>query len=125
MNKVRGYVWLKKTANCEFAQGDASLWQGDILRALEINLDTKSLLLVDSKVTGLGMFDLEDANLYFKCEEMNNILIPENLSIIEQSVYMTERINRKGGYNEDIKKMVIVHSLQKGKLDDDFLFTKQ
>jgi len=125
MNKVKGYVWLKKDANCEFAQGDASLWQGDILRALEINLDTKSLLLVDSKVTGLGMFDLKDANLYFKCEEFNGVLIPEKLPIIEQLAYVTERVHRKGGYTKDIKKMVIVHSLQKGKLDDAFLFTKQ
>lgn len=117
-----GYVFLSKEADCSKAMGDPSDWCGKILRAMEINEDTKSILLLNNAANGMGMFDLSDAELKFKCQEINGVIIPSELGMVEKMVYQTTRLTREGGYNETVKNMVIANSLRLGKVDDNFLF---
>jgi hypothetical protein len=123
--EVNGYVWLNKDADCRHAMGDKKVWQGSIVRAMEINEDTKSLLLIDSSATKMGMFEMTSAYSYFHCEDESGVIIPKDLPFLEKMMYISSRLSRKGGYSLLVKNMVITMSLQKGELYDGFLNIKE
>jgi len=118
--EIQGFVYLKKDADCEYAMGTPEDWQGKIHAAIEINEETGSVLLIVDAF--MGMFDMKEVILKFHCKVHQKVLIPKGLNFIEESAYIMKRLQRKGGYNLDIKRMVIAASLEKGKLYDDFLF---
>jgi hypothetical protein len=125
MTEQKGYVQLKENIDCTFAMGDEDIWKNKVLRAVEVNEETSSLLLVDSSGTNMGMFNLDDALHVLKCKEMGGVILPDNLNLAEEAMYYLKRINRKGGYPTLIRNMVIMRSLLTGKVDDRFLFQKE
>jgi len=121
--EVQGYVYLKNNADCSKAMGKPEIWQGSILRAMEINESTKSVLLIDASATQMGMFEMDDVELKFSCEEFSGVIVPRDMELAEKMAYAVTRQNRKGGYPLLIKNMVIASSLQKGKVCDEFLLS--
>jgi hypothetical protein len=124
---VVGYAMLKSGLGTRptMAMGDENSWNNAVVRLLEHNESTEAVLVHNLDTGHLGMFDFEDIQSKFLCKEISNVIIPPSTSFLENLSEVDKRINRKGGYNEFIKKMVIVASLNKGKLCDDFLFQKQ
>lgn len=119
---VQGYVYLKSNADCSKAMGKSDIWVGNILRAMEINENTKSVLLIDSSATQMGMFEMSDVILKFTCEEFSGVIMPKGLGMVEKMAYAASRQGRIGGYPLIVKNMVIASSLEKGEVNDDFLF---
>lgn len=125
MTDIKGYVLLKSDANCNFAMGKPSDWQNKVLRAMEINEDTKSVLVINSEATHMGMFKLEECERYFHCEVMNKVILPPNLNFMDKLLEFNKRVQRKGGYNDVIYNMVVMASLHSKEFNDKFLFQKQ
>lgn len=124
-----GYAQIKNDANVKNCMGDANKnWLGKIVRCLELNNSTKSALVIDASATQMGMFDFDDLELKFECSVHGGVILPPNIGTQfspEVFIEANKRLNRKGGYSEIIKNMVIVSSLQCGEFNDNFLFQKQ
>lgn len=101
------------------------IWISRRLRCLEINEDTESFLLISSDGVKIGMVDKKDVGYYFHCEEQNGIILPPNLDFMDQMVYAARAMNRKGGYNNIVKHLVIAASLHRGEFCDSILWAKQ
>lgn len=121
---TNGYVHLKKDINCSHAMGDPDKWKGGIFRAMEINEETKSVLLLSSGGTEMGMFDMSDVDHFFHCQVHGDIIVPKGLDVFARIAYISQRIGRKGGYDKAVSSMVVANSLIKGEVDDSFLNEK-
>lgn len=97
---------------------------GQICAVFEFAADG-GVLVLNPQGTALAMFDKKDVWKSFKCNIFNGVVVPHNLNPIEKAAYAMQRITRKGGYNHIVRQMVIVASLHKGVLNDNFLFQKQ
>lgn len=123
LGDIVGYVMLKNKT--KGVAKNLSEFEGKSVRALEINEDTKSVLVLNSKADELGMFDFEDIRSYFKCSEHLNLLMPPNLHILEKMAYYTRVMSYPQNQNRDmnfIKNMVIGHSIHKGVFTDYLYF---
>ena len=103
---AKGYCLLKSLEHC-FIGYDEELDPAGFRRAL---VDVRSM---------------DDVYRHFLCDEYGGVLLPCGLSTGEKMIQSMLRLTRKGGYNELLRKMVIVTSLHKGEFNDDFLFAKQ
>jgi len=123
--EINGFFELNSDANLKFAMGENKIWINKIIKALEINEDTNSVLGLDDSGTQMGMFEMSDVKRYFHCQVTQGIIIPIGLNLVDSMIYMQKRIDRKGGYDAVVRALVIGCSLHKGAVDDKFLFQKQ
>lgn len=121
MNEVVGYAHIKVKTTTGMSPLPLENFEGKIVRVLKFGHDD-SVLVINSEATGLATFDKSDLSRSFKCTAIGEFLMPPNLNVIEQTMYMGKITSRKGGYNPFLKKMVIAASLAKGEFHDDFLF---
>lgn len=121
--EVVGYCTLKKDA-----QGQSPIpmseFQGQDVRVLEFATDG-GVLVINSKATGIGMFDKEHIYRKFECTVEGDIVCPPKLDFMQRIEYTMRATTRKGGYNPLLKQMVIQASLAKGQFYDHFLWAKQ
>ena len=133
---VKGYCLLKSTEHCFIGYNETSdpagykeikeSLVGRPLRIMDVAVDNSGFLVLEPN--GLALVDvrsMDDVESHFLCDEFNGVLIPCGLSTEEKLIQSMRRLNRKGGYNELLRKMVIVASLQKKEFNDDFLFAKE
>jgi hypothetical protein len=123
MFDVVGYCTVKKDASTGVG-ANLKNFIGKDCRVYEFDTDG-GVLCMDSGATGLALFDKCDVIRRFECNDVNGVLIPTGMNMIDQMMYVAKVIQRKGGYNLLLKNMVIEISLMKGKLTDDFLFQKE
>jgi hypothetical protein len=71
------------------------------------------------------MFQKQDIYRGFKCGYSSGIVTPPDLDKINQMIYVEKATNRKGGYNQLVRNMVIQASLMKGQFYDNFLWSLQ
>jgi len=122
---VVGYIEISKDATNMVSAIPISKFQGQTVRVFEFAQDGGALV-IDREATGIAMVEKECIKRSFKCTMINNdIVAPPGLNFVEQMLYTTKCMSRKGGYNNIIKEMVIQFSLMKGKFTDDFLWQKQ
>jgi hypothetical protein len=123
--EVAGYCVVKNTADFSMAMpDDKSTWADKPLRAVEINENTGSVLVISPCGTGMAMFDTDSLKSYFHSTEVGDVLVPPNLDLIERMIYHGLVISRNGGYSPILKQMVIMQSLHKGEFDDSVLWAK-
>ena len=123
--EVAGYCVVKNTADFSMAMpDDKSQWVNKPLRALEINEEARSVLVVSPCGAGIAMFDMDSLKSYFHSVEIGGVLLPKNLDMMERTMYHGLVISRNGGYNHLLKQMVIMQSLHKGEFDDSVLWAK-
>jgi hypothetical protein len=120
--ELEGFCLLKRDADCKNAMGDPAEWQGEILMAMEINDRTKSVLLL--KGAEMGMFDFKDVSSSFRCIRKGDVLIPHNLTQMEQLIYFSHVTGRNGGSNDITMRMVIGYSIHSGEFNDSVLWAK-
>ena len=122
-----GFVQMKIDADCKHAVGNPEDYQGQILRAMELNDKTQSALILNKNGTAMGMFDYDQIDLKFKGKLVSGVVMPltYNDNPMLELIEVAKRTERKGGYNSIVKNMVIVTSLQRGEFNDNFLFQKQ
>jgi hypothetical protein len=94
---------------------------------MEFDNDGNGALVLNPEGSALGMFDKDDFLASFKCIQVGNIIMPTSLKddMLAQMSYTSQVLSRKGGYNDTLKKMIIVQSLNKGEFDDSILWQKQ
>lgn len=123
MNNIAGYCTINKYATTGVGINLES-FVGKNCRVIEFARDG-GVLVLNNEATAIAMFDKDDVIRKFECCQFGEIIVPPKLDFIEQSLYVSKRINRKGGYNYIIRNMIIEYSLIKGKLTDDFLFQNE
>ena len=115
LGDIEGYCFVNKDADVMSTLG-AKAFQGNIVRCLEINEDTKSILALSNCGTALGMFDIKDTRCRFKCGQQNGWITPPNLEPLKRSAYVVSLLNKTPPKDKDlIMKLVIANSLAKGK----------
>jgi hypothetical protein len=124
MYKVVGYVIIKKDATTHLGATSASEFTGKACRVLEFAQDG-GVLVINPEATALAAFESQDIQAKFRCEIVDGVIVPPDLNVLQQMVYVEKAICRKGGYNEIVTKMVIAASLAKGRFCDSFLWDKQ
>jgi hypothetical protein len=124
MKKIQGFCRIKENATTCKGALNPEEFIGKRLVVFEFGVDDSPLVL-NPKGTVLAMFDKEDMVHYFRCNYINGIVIPPDLDPINEMLYLSKAINRKGGYPSFIANMVIEVSLLKGKFTDHFLWELQ
>ena len=120
---VVGYATIKKDAVGQ-SPLPMSEFQGQDVRVFEFASDGGALV-INAKATGIAMFDKEHIYRKFECGVSGDVLTPPGMNVVDQMMYMSKVLSRKGGYNNLLKNMVIQASLMKGKFNDQFLFAVQ
>jgi hypothetical protein len=120
----QGYAILKPSADCTMAVGEPQNWLNPkaIHIAMELNDRSQSALLING--AEMGMFEYSDLQHYFRCDRQGEILLPPGLDMFEQMLYASLATQRNGGYNEIVKKMVIMASFHKNEFNDNFIWQK-
>lgn len=96
------------------------------LRIIDIGRDNSGFLALEPG--GLCLLDIrsmEGVDKYFFCESSGDYILPPNLTYKDKFGYIFKCMNRKGGYDNIIRRMVIFASLHSGKFDDRFLWDKE
>lgn len=120
-----GYALIKKDATTGISAIPIEKFKGEIVRVIEFAEDG-GVLVVDREAIGIAIFDKCDVQSSFKCiEGPFSIIIDSNLNRSQQIAYAAKCMNRKGGYNEILKQMVIVASIHKGQFNDSFIWQLQ
>jgi hypothetical protein len=121
---IVGYALIKNNTKGKALNLDQ--FEGELVRALEINEDTKCVLVINAQANEIGMFDFEDVQSYFKCSEHAGILMPPDLDFMQKFAYFTKVMSYPQNCKRDmsfIKKMVIASSIHRGKFTDTLYFT--
>jgi hypothetical protein len=126
--KLQGYCHIKTNADLSRCMGEKKDWINLPIRVLEFNDDSESCLVIDRTATQVGMIEYKDIVSKFKCIERCGVLLPwsdKSEFDVEITMEVIKRKNRKGGYCELVKAMVVQSSLHSGEFNDKFLFQKQ
>ncbi len=119
---IVGYCDIKKDAKtCKWTKFPEKFIDQGALRVMEFDQEGGVLALARDG-SCLAMFDACDVYRKFECTVHSEYILPPKLDMLEQGIYVAKLMNRKGGYNNLLKAMVIQGSLMKGKYNDDFLF---
>lgn len=124
MNDIMGFAHIKKDATTCKGAKNPSEFLGQICAVIEFGVDD-CVLVLNPQGNALAMFDKEDVFRSFKCIVSGNIICPPNQNSLDTILYVGKCIERKGGYNNLLKNMVIHASLVKGKFNDSFLWQLQ
>lgn len=96
------------------------------LRIIDIAVDNSGFLCLEPGGRAICQVNsMTDVGAYFLCDSFANVLLPTGLNPVQKMAESARRLNRKGGYNDIVRKLVIAASIQKGEFYDNFLFTKQ
>lgn len=136
IGEVKGYCLLKSTEHCFIGYSETfdpagyreikESLVGRPLRIVDVAVDNSGFLVLAPNGRALvDVRSMDDVDRHFLCDELFGVLLPCGLSPQEKKVQYIRRIIRKGGYNDLLRKMVIVASLQKKEFNDEFLFAKQ
>lgn len=124
MNTIVGFVHIDKVATTCKGAKNPNEFIGKTCAVMEFGFDD-CVLVLNPQGTALAMFDKEDVLRSFKCGYSNGIVTPPDLDMMNQMMYVVKAQQRKGGYNDLLRNMVIEASLMKGKFHDSFLWAKQ
>ncbi len=122
--KVVGYADIKKDAMTCSGAKNTSEFIGQTCLVMEFTPEG-DVLVMNPAGTALAMFDACDVSRKFECKESGQYILPPNLNIMAEMAYMTKLMNRKGGWSQIVKQLVIAASLHKGEYSDGFLFQIQ
>jgi hypothetical protein len=123
--ELQGYCIIKKDANFKNVMGAPVDWLDKPLRAVELNDNTDSAIVLSESGTMVGMFDYKDIRCQFKCNDHGEVLLPPNLDAVEKLLYFTYTMGRNVGYNKIVRTMVIMGSLHSGEFNDKFLWQRK
>lgn len=118
---IKGYCVLRSTKHVRGYAGDLKeiAWP-HCLRIIDIAVDNSGFLVLNPAGTALAdVYDMNDVYAHFLCEEFAGVLTPPNLPFIEKWQYA---LQRQILYTPEKRKLIIIASLAKGKLTDEFLF---
>lgn len=118
---IVGYCTIKSNATTGIGV-DLQSFIGKDCRVMEFDSEG-GVLALNREATAMAMFNKADIQRSFKCAVLGDVLTPPGLHFIEQTIYANKVLMRKGGYNNLLKNMVIVASLSREVLTDDFLFS--
>lgn len=121
---IVGYCLPKRNAEGQ-SPVDLSEFRGLPCRCFEINHETKAILCINSKATGLASFDFDQIEKYFECQSFSGLLVPPAIDTLSAMQYVARVFSYPQNKKRDmsfISKMVIAASLSKGKFDDTLYF---
>lgn len=119
---LKGYCTIKPGAQPTHCMGQPKDYYEVPLRVLDWGVDG-SALVVTPAGNQMGDFPPEAIARSFRCTEVGHVLCPPDLDPVARMVYVSRCMGRKGGYNQTLRNMVVVASLQKGVFTDSFLWT--
>jgi hypothetical protein len=100
---------------------DQHLFQGKVVRVVEFSPEG-DVLVISPCGTRMGDFAKMNVLRSFACHVEGEVVCPPGLNLAERMLYSLNAMNRKGGYCQTVKWMVIVASLAKGTFTDDFIW---
>ncbi len=118
---IKGYCVLRRTEHVRGYAGDLKeiAWP-HCLRIIDIAVDNSGFLVLNPAGTALAdVYDMNDVYAHFLCEEFAGVLTPPNLPFTEKWQYAAQRLIL---YTTEKRQLIIIASLAKGKLVDEFLF---
>lgn len=132
---IKGYAFLTSSDNVFIGydgrtdpKGYAEI-KNDIvcapLRIIDIAVDGNGLLLLDNKCRCLlDVRDMKSVKWWFKCDEMNGMLLPPCGDDIFKRMYEygIRMMRLNGIYDKATRAAVLTNSFLKGVFDDSFLF---
>lgn len=125
LGEIKGYVRLKPNAVGQ-TPANLSAFRGKPCRAFEINQKSKSVLVIDPEAKALGMFDFDQCDAIFECDEMNGVLIPPGMEWPQKLAYMARLyqypVNRKRDLRV-LRPFIVAASLLRGEFCDSLYFT--
>jgi hypothetical protein len=121
---IVGYCLIKKDTKTLVSAEPVKSFTEHPCRVLEFAIDGGAMIL-NPQATGIAMVEKEDIISKFECGSQGDFIFPPKLTLFEQMAYVTRLMQRKGGYNDTLRKMVIGASLHSGKFNDNFLWQKQ
>ena len=124
MDQIVGFVHINKNATTCNGALNPNEFIGQTCAVMEFGVGD-CVLVLNPQGTAVASFDKEDVQRSFKCGFFAEVITPPNLSPLEQITYVTKAQNRKGGYNNLLRNMVIAASLSRGEFSDGFLWEKQ
>jgi len=124
MNDIVGFVHINKNATTCKGAKNPNEFIGQNCSVMEFDREG-GVLCLNPQSSALAMFDKADVYRSFECGYLNGIVTPPNLEMMEQMMYVMKAQQRKGGYNEILRFMVIEASLMEGKFHDSFLWAMQ
>jgi hypothetical protein len=124
MDQIVGFVHINKNATTCSGALNPNEFIGQTCAVMEFGVDD-CVLVLNPEGTALASFDKEDVQRSFKCGYSGGIVTPPDLDMLNQMLYVTKAQQRKGGYNNLVRNMVIAASLSKGEFSDSFLWQKQ
>lgn len=111
---IEGYCWVKVDADIQ-SPIPSKEFRGKIIRCVELNTDTKSILMLSNCGTALGMTDFDQTEKWFKCSQYQGWILPPNLSSFERMGYVAALVQNVKIEDRDLLlKLVISNSLTKG-----------
>lgn len=119
--ELKGYAELKTDASPHFCMGPLENYRGQVLRVMDWGVDG-SVLVLNMQGIELGDFPPEAIYRSFRCKEHGMVLLPPDMGLLEQMVYTTRCLTRKGGYDKLVRWMVIGASLAREKFEDGLLW---
>lgn len=119
--KVVGYCTIDRNAKTDHCTHPEKFLGRDV-RVLEFD-KWGGVLVISADATAMGMFDKEDIYRKFECSVNGIYIFPPNLNLMEEMLYTGLYMQRRGGYNDLVRNMIIQMSLARGKFTDDFLWT--
>lgn len=124
MDKIVGFAHINKNATTCSGALNPNEFIGQTCAVMEFGFDD-CVLVLNPQGTALASFDKEDVQRSFKCDYSGGIITPPGLDMLNQMLYVAKAQQRKGGYNNLVRNMVIESSLSKGEFSDSFLWQKQ
>jgi hypothetical protein len=124
MNTLVGFVTINKNATTCKGALNPNEFIGETCSVMEFDREG-GVLCLNPPGTALAMFDKEDVARSFKCGYSGGVITPPNLDMLAEMSYVIQAQQRKGGYCELVRNMVIEASLMKGEFTDSFLWAMQ
>lgn len=127
MFKPVGYCVIRKNSTTGISTAPISDFEGKPIRVMEFGVDD-CVLVINNEGTVLATFNKEDVAASFKCSIHGEYILPpgiEDHNLIAVFTHTEKLANRKGGYNNIIRNMIIATSLHKGEYTVNWLFENQ
>lgn len=124
MQDIVGYCLIRSTATTFTGTKPLAEFLKHPMRCTEIN-EEGDVLVINPAADAMASVHACDVLSKFRCDVHGEYLLPPDLDYYNQVAYIAKLMNRKGGYNNTLRQMIVYNSLRKGKYDDDFIFQKE
>jgi hypothetical protein len=121
---LKGYAEIKAGAAAHHMMGNMEDYTVQPVRVLDWARGGGALVVTPDG-NAMADFPAEAIARSFRCGERGYILLPPDLSPLDEMIYIGRCSARTGGYDRTLRNMVVLASLAKGRFEDGFLWAME